>query len=191
MQEISGAIIPLVNTYADNMPFYAAVLAGEFTRNSIVQLQSQGFYVLYFPYETICSLFDSIGLSIRWEEDTEDEEIQEIVDQFLELDGTDKDRLLKLFFDRHEQDLYDLSAALVDSLQTSISEVVIIPIHGSTQVLNTVQDAVDFIKDYNERRHNRLSFIRYEITVRYNNGDEYTMKCANKMKALQFLRKYQ
>lgn len=43
VQEISGAILPLVETHAKNIPFYAAVLAGEFTENALDQLESQGF----------------------------------------------------------------------------------------------------------------------------------------------------
>lgn len=51
VQEIAGAILPLVETHANHMPFYAAVLAGEFTENSLVQLRSQGFlfYISVMP----------------------------------------------------------------------------------------------------------------------------------------------
>ena len=47
-QEISAAILPLVKRYSDTGPFYGAVLAGEFTENSLCQMRSEGFRLLYF-----------------------------------------------------------------------------------------------------------------------------------------------
>lgn len=99
-QEIAGAILPLVETYAKDMPFYAAVLAGEFTDNALTQLKSQGFYVLYFNYTEICSLFETVGLCIRLEERTSDAALQEIVDSFYALDDGKKAACLKTFSGR-------------------------------------------------------------------------------------------
>lgn len=48
VQEISAAIKPLISRYSETSPFYGAVLAGEFTENSLNQLRSEGFQLLYF-----------------------------------------------------------------------------------------------------------------------------------------------
>lgn len=78
-QEIAGAILPLVNTYKQYCPFYAAVLSGEFTQNSITQLESQGFYVVHIPYEDMCVLFkETVGIDIAWEQHTPDSQINQI-----------------------------------------------------------------------------------------------------------------
>ncbi len=188
VQEIAGAILPLIETHAKDMPFYAAVLAGEFTENALVQLRSQGFYVLHFNYTEICSLFRTVGLSIHWEENTSDSDLQDIVDSFHALDDTQMHRLLRNFFKTYSNRLKSLGDALCDSLDTTISEVVVVPIHGIAQTLNTISDAVKFIIDYDE--NTSAPILRYEIIVRYNNGDEYTMKCSNKNKAIQFLNQY-
>lgn len=58
-QEISAAIRPLVNRYREFSPFYGAVLAGEFTGNSLHQMTSEGFKLLYFPIEVIEAAFAS------------------------------------------------------------------------------------------------------------------------------------
>lgn len=188
VQKIAGAILPLVETHAKDMPFYAAVLAGEFTENALVQLRSQGFYVLYFNYAEICSLFRTVGLSIHWEENTSDSDLQDIVDSFHALDDVQIQRLLSNFFETYSDRLKALGDTLCESLDTTISEVVVVPIHGVAQTLDTITDAVKFIMDYDE--NTSAPILRYEIIVRYNNDDEYTMKCSNKNKAIQFLNQY-
>ena len=188
VQEIAGAILPLIETHAKDMPFYAAVLAGEFTDNSLVQLRSQGFYVLYFNYTEICSLFKTVGLSIHWEENTSDSDLQDIVDSFRALDDAQIRRLLINFFETYSDRLKALADALCESLDTTIAEVVVVPIHGIAQTLDTIGGALKFIMDYDETTS--VPILRYEIIVKYNNGDEYTMKCSNKSKAIQFLNQY-
>lgn len=188
VQEIAGAILPLIETHAKHMPFYAAVLAGEFTDNSLVQLRSQGFYVLYFNYTEICSQFKTVGLSIHWEENTSDSDLQDIVDSFRALDDAQIRRLLINFFETYSDRLKALADALCESLDTTIAEVVVVPIHGIAQTLDTIGGALKFIMDYDETTS--VPILRYEIIVKYNNGDEYTMKCSNKSKAIQFLNQY-
>lgn len=188
VQEIAGAILPLIETHAKNMPFYAAVLAGEFTDNALTQLRSQGFYVLYFNYDEICSLFRTVGLSIHWEENTSEAELQDIVDSFHALDDAQIQRLHRNFFKTYNDCLKALADALCESLDTTISEVLVVPIHGVVQILDTISDAVKFIMDYDESTS--APILRYEIIVRYHNGEEYAMKCNSKSKAIQFLNQY-
>ena len=188
VQEIAGAILPLVETHAKDMPFYAAVLAGEFTESALTHLRSQGFYVLHFNYGEICSLFRTVGLSIHWEEHTSDAELQDIADAFHALDDARKGRLLETFCATYRDRLAALAAALCQSLDTTISEVVVVPIHGVARTLGSVGDAVRFITDYDE--DTTAPILRYEMIIRYNNGDEYTMKCSSKTRAVQFLNQY-
>ena len=60
-QEIQGAILPLAEKYRWNNPFLGTVLAGVFTAGSLEQLKSQGFHVLYFPYETLVRALQQRG----------------------------------------------------------------------------------------------------------------------------------
>lgn len=188
VQEIAGAILPLVERHAMEMPFYAAVLAGEFTDNALTQLRSQGFYVLYFRYEEIRRLFGTVGLSIQWEETTSEAELRSLAEAFQALDETMTEQLFEHFFSMYREPLEGLAQALCDALDTVVSEVVVVPIHGITQALASVTEAVEFILDYDEA--STAPILRYEITVRYNNGEEFTMKCGNKNKAIQFLNRY-
>lgn len=188
VQEIAGAILPLVETNAKENPFYAAVLAGEFTENALTQLRSQGFYVLYFNYDEICKIFDTIGLSIRWEEDTSEADIQKIASKFEKLTPAQIKKLRANFFTMYKKQLDDLANALSNSLEATISEVIVIPLHGMAKSLCDADEAVQYILSYDETTSEPI--YRYEIIVRYNNGDEYIMRCANKAKAIQFLNQY-
>lgn len=188
VQEIAGAIRPLVATNAKEMPFYAAVLAGEFTENSLVQLRSQGFYVVYFNYAEICSLFARHGISIRWEESTSESDLQKIVSVLYGLSDRKKEQIQATFFLVYKERLKALTDALIASLETSITHVTVVPIHGNVTLLNSVEDAISFIMSYDESSY--APIIRYEIIIRYSNGDEYIMKCINKTKAIQFLNQY-
>lgn len=53
VQKIEAAVLPIALTFSRHQPFCGAVLAGEFTRNALAQLQSNGFAVLHVPYASI------------------------------------------------------------------------------------------------------------------------------------------
>jgi hypothetical protein len=71
-QEIQGAVLPLADKYNWNSPYLGTVLAGVFTEGSLAQLKSNGFHVLYFPYDTLIAAFQAEGIDIRFDESTPD-----------------------------------------------------------------------------------------------------------------------
>lgn len=188
VQEISGAIIPLINTYAREMPFYAAILSGEFTENSIKQLESQGFYVLYFTYDEMCTVFESINVSIHWGEKTSEDYLQGIIDQMPEKNSSNYVALQTAFLNQQHEKLQGLTDALLTSLNQKVTEIVVSPLHGTQNILYSINDALTYINAYDE--NNTVPILRYEITVKYNTGVEYTMKCPDKKMAIQFLNGY-
>lgn len=62
VQEIEGAVLPIALTFSRHQPFCGAVLAGEFTRSSLLQLESRGFGVLHLPYQSIIKAFLPLGI---------------------------------------------------------------------------------------------------------------------------------
>ena len=69
-QEIQGAILPLVEKYRNSSPFIGVVLAGVFTKGALNQLQTSGFVVLYFSYETVVKAFRRFGVDAGFNEQT-------------------------------------------------------------------------------------------------------------------------
>ena len=188
VQEIQGAIMPLVRTNEAEIPFYASVLAGEFTNNSMDQLKSLGFFVLYFTYEEICDLYDTEGISIRWNERSSEAELQQINIQLSSLDQNKRERLIQTFIGQNQGKLSRLTDELKEALEIVITEVRITPVHGKTKTLNNIKNAVSYMMEYDENAVQPL--MRYEISIRYSNGQEYTMKCITRRQAIQFLNNY-
>lgn len=189
VQEIAGAILPLISTYSREMPFYAAVLSGEFTDNALKQLESQGFYVLYFNYAEMAEVFDTIDVSIRWQEDTSEAQLQRIADRLANLSSRERNQLQNNFFSLQSVKLQSLVDELNRALDVVISEIIVTPVHGRSAVLRDIDSAVDYIQRYSEVAP-RLPILRYEIIVRYTGGMEYTMKCDDKRQAIRFLQQY-
>ncbi|MDO5378530.1 MAG: hypothetical protein Q4G52_09370 [Clostridia bacterium] len=188
VQEISGAILPLVQTHLQSMPFYCAVLAGVFTASSIQQLESEGFYVLHFTYEEIAQIFDTADLSIRWDEKTSEAQLKTLSDRLSQLSQPTLDALQDEFFKQQRNKLSDLRNQLDLAFNLAVSEIIVLPTHGTAYSLPSVHEAISFIAEYDESKSSPI--LRYEITIRYNQNLEYTMKCTDKTQAIRFLQPY-
>jgi hypothetical protein len=85
----------------------------------------------------------------------------------------------------------DEYAAFFDSLEVSLTRrllrISIAALHGSTVEVVTVADAINFIEKYDEKQ-TVGGFVRYEVNVRYSNGDKITGEFEDKTTAVVFLR---
>ena len=97
-QEMQGAIQPLAETYSNCHPFLGVVLAGKFTGKSLTQLESHGFHILFYPYETVVDLFQRVGIDATFDENTPDADLQAKVEGLTErLSERDKEKLVASF----------------------------------------------------------------------------------------------
>jgi len=64
-----------------------------------------------------------------------------------------------------------------------------LPLHGDYRELATIEDAISYISGHGETAGK--TFIRYEIQIRYNNGDNIDGAFENKDTAIKFLRTFQ
>lgn len=185
-QEIQGAIIPLMERYFDSHPFLGVVLAGVFTEGSLNQLRSLGFNVVYFPYESVVAAFASVGIDAAFDEDTPDSHLKRRVTQYGKLKAPQRERIAAFLRDRHKADLTTFSAALRTTLTRTIASVYVLPLHGSSRTLGNVAEAIAFIKAFDETKPCK-PFTRYEVGVRYTNGDEIRGQFKDKSTAVAFL----
>jgi hypothetical protein len=65
-----------------------------------------------------------------------------------------------------------------------IASVYVLPLHGSPQ---TPAEAITFIESFDESKPD-APFTRYEVGVRYSNGDEIRGQFTDKSAAIVFLR---
>ncbi len=186
-QEIAGAIRPLVDRYRSTSPFYGAVIAGVFTDNSIQQLRSEGFSVVYFDYDAMKEAFAKNGIDIHWDESTPDGVLQQRVDQYESLSATSKQKIIDDLLDVNASQIQSFLNELSVSLERTISLVQVLPLFGKTQSFDDVGSAVEYIQQFDEESCTN-EFVRYDILVKYSNGDTINASFIKKSEALSFLR---
>jgi hypothetical protein len=186
-QEIQGAILPLAERYSDSRPLLAVVLAGVFTQGSLDQLRSNGFTVLYFPYASMVAAFAVVGINADFDEATPDRELGRKVRQYMKLTAKQRERIATFLRDRHKTDLDGFTASMRVALARKIESIYVLPLHGLPRTLTNVAEAIAFIEVFDESRPD-APFTRYEVGVRYSNGDEIRGQFKDKATAIAFLR---
>lgn len=185
-QEIQGAVSPLAETYSDDHPFLGAILAGVFTDGSLTQLRSHGFGVLYFPFESVVKAFASVGIDAHFDEGTEDADILSKINAYEKLDDTGRSKITQALRDLHTDEVAEFCRELEVSLTRSIARVFVLALHGSTCEAQSINEAISFIEKYDEEATVE-GFVRYEVNVRYSNGDEIRGTFETKTDAIKFL----
>jgi hypothetical protein len=182
-QEIEGAIIALSDTYSHVRPFLGIVLAGVFTARALAQLRSRDFKVAYFPYKDVLRAFASAGIDASSDESTPEAQFQQKIKKHKALTATQVAKLKKnlLFPPKTDEDegrlppekteMEEFLEALEASLSRGVLGFTITVLHGQPQQLGTVAEAIAYIQTYQETKGSRTPALKYEIDVRYNNGD--------------------
>jgi hypothetical protein len=185
-QEIQGAIGPLSDTYKDDHPFLGAILAGVFTDGSLTQLRSHGFSVLYFPFESIVTAFSKVGVDAFFDEDSPDSAVKAKVAACERLSPQEWEVVARTLKRVHRKEFEEFMGELDVSLKRSIKLVFVLALHGQGCEVRTVEQAIQFIEAYEETGKAR-EFVRYEVNVRYTNGDEIRGTFESKSEAVKFL----
>jgi hypothetical protein len=186
-QEIQGAIQPLANKYKIHSPFIGVVLAGEFTESSLVQLASQGFGVLYFPYQTIVQAFAKFGIDAHFDDKTPELDFLIKIDAWYAL--SKKKDLAKTLLSLNKSKADEFFDLLDIHISRYIQSILVLPLHGEEQEINNIQDAIYYLSAYGETK-STMSLYKIEIIIKYNNGDKIEASFRDKNTALSFLKTY-
>jgi hypothetical protein len=189
-QEIQGAIQVLALTYRDSCPFTGAILAGVFTDGALNQLKSLGFRILFFPYESIIEAFQEAGIDARFDEHTPEKEFRKKLSRWKATSKGTRHRVVERLVQKHGEDIHGFLSALHSTVTRCIERIVIIPLHGREAEYSSVGEAIAFLSSYEASRIEGPVY-RYEIQVRYTNGDKITAEFRGKTPALEFLRRYE
>jgi len=185
-QEVQGAIIPLAEKYADDHPFLGAVLAGVFTSNSIEQLGSHGFEVLYFSFDDIVEAFAASGVDAFFDEDSTDADVQAKIAAYEALSERERKAIPTALRKCRKAEVASFMLELEKTLSRKIEQIFILALHGINYEVASVADAIQVIREY-EEEISITGFVRYEVSVRYSNGDEILGKFDHKREAVRFL----
>lgn len=189
-QEIQGAIMPLVETYKNFAPFCGTILAGIFTENALAQLRSLGFAVLYFPYENVINAFKLVHIDAAYDEDTPDSEFASKVAAWDALSESDRLSVARALVDSHAGEVADFINALKRAITRQIEFIRVLSLHGTAFRSESIEEAVEFIEHYDETSSAQI-FVRYEIEIRYVNGDLIKADYQDRERVIEFLHIHQ
>ena len=185
-QEIQGAIMPLFEKYKKDNPFIGVILAGEFTENSLKQLQSLGFTILYFPYELIVNAFSAVGIDVYFEEKTTEEVFAKQIALWEKLNNNQKEEVYKKITEQNLSEIDKFMYSLQLKLDRKITRICIWMMYGKQFSFDTIEKAKEFIVNIDI---NDVSpeFNRYEAEIQYSNGDIIKVEYHNQNDLLRFL----
>lgn len=190
VQEIQSAILPLAETYQRDSPFLGVVLAGDFTEQSLNQLKSHGFNLAYCSYETIMQAFRDEGLDVSSEEDTSEADLVRKAAAFDRSSAATRGRIAHNIR-KYGSDQFD---QFFDSLRNSIcrriEHVIVLTLSGPRHGFDSIVKAIRFVTDHDESAP-AMGFVRYELSIRYSNGDEIRGDFREKEDAVRFLRSFE
>jgi hypothetical protein len=186
-QEIQGAILPIAEKYFWDKPFLGTVLAGEFTAGSLTQMQSSGFEVMYFPYESVVSAFGTVGINVEFDETTPDSDFQNAIDQINALSLAQRGQLKSNLITSNAVLLSNFLTKLREVLDRQIDRIVLIPLHGGENQFTEVDTALLFINNYDTNRIEDGTFRKFEIIIWYNNGSKIDAQFNTKVETTHFL----
>ncbi len=188
-QEIQGAVEPLLAKYANVKPFGGAIVGGQWTAGALAQLTSLGFSVLYIPYDDVVRAFATVGIDVATEEDTPLDRLQEMVDRYESLTPDERDQLGEALRQCAPAEFARFRVALEGSIVRRVERVSVLPLHGDSLEFDSPSDAIDAIETY-ETPDATPPFVRWEIAIRFSNGDRIEAQFGEAKTAIEFLRTF-
>jgi hypothetical protein len=70
------------------------------------------------------------------------------------------------------------------TLDRQIEQIILIPLHGQQSEIITIEDAIAFVTNSREDGLRDGGFRKYEVIIRYSNGDKIDASFQNKEKAV-------
>jgi hypothetical protein len=194
-QEIEAAVIPVALTFSRHQPFCGAVLAGEFTRNALHQLESKGFGVLHIPYLSILAAFKELGIDASSNDGrggTTEKEFRAKIAQWKALRQPQAThRLLAKLDTLHQREIAVFKKRLEASIIRLVVSVRLTVLRGHSVECIDVASAIAYLieeeKTYplREKGDERESF---EVQIRFNTGAKIDASFPKRAEAIAFLR---
>ena len=190
VQEIQGAILPLVETNSHHAPFAGVVLAGDFTASSIQQLKNLNFKVLYFTTSMAATAFLKVSLDITSSDTTPDSDYSAKIAAYNALTQLERTQVIKEIIALHQQEVNNFIDALENCLTRQITLVRLLPLHGVVSEMTSIVEAIEFIENYTATSIDTPA-LKFEVEIRYGNGDKIQATLSEKNAVLAFLHTYQ
>jgi len=106
------------------------------------------------------------------------------------LTDRERQRLAAALVKAHSADVKRFLESLAAAVLRQIECIVVLALHGDTHEVATVDDAISFINKYSDKTTSKR-LHRFEVEVRYNNGNIIAGSFGDKAGAIEFLRGFQ
>ena len=197
VQEIEAAVMPVALTFSRHQPFCGAVLAGEFTRNALHQLESNGFGVLHIPYASILAAFRELGIDASSEDGvggTTEEQFREKIAKWESLPQPHAvNRLLEKLNALHPREIADFKLRLEAALTRQVASIRLTVLRGHSVECTDIQSAIAYLieeeKSYRLREDGEQREA-FEIQVRFNTRAKIEATFPKRPEAIAFLRAF-
>lgn len=186
VQEIQGAILPIIQRYSQLNPFYGVVLAGDFTQPALEQIKNNGFAVIYIPYADVVKAFKSINFDIAFDEATPDYLYEDASEQLRLITDSEKQRLRQALMQVAQKQVEEFMTKLQNCLERHITQIMIMPLFGNRYEFTRVPEAIATLKTLNLENPTG-DFQKFEAVIDYNNGDSIRATFQNKLLLTDFL----
>lgn len=194
-QEIEAAVLPVALTFSRHQPFCGAVLAGEFTRNALHQLESKGFVVLHVPYQSIIAAFNELGIDASSEDGvggtTEREFRAKIAKWKAFRQSQATDRVLGKLHTLHEREIADFKQRLEASTTRQVTSVRLTVLRGHSVECVDVASAIAYLAEEETNRslgQDHQQRETFEVQIRFNTGAKIDATFPGRDEAVEFLR---
>jgi hypothetical protein len=186
--ELANALVPLRRTYP-TCRFAGAILAGEFTEPAKTQLTSQGIAVLHIPFDTIADAFAAVGIDLRYAETAGNEVKLLAIDKWGALGDNEivqvADAVRGAAASQYSPFMGDLEAAV----SSMVESVWILRLFGERVLFPSVHAAISALEGFQIDSRGPTPFVRFEVGIRYSNGERIEGRFCAKDRALEFLAK--
>ena len=186
VQEIQGAILPIIQRYSQLNPFYGVVLAGDFTKPALEQLKNNGFAVIYIPYADVVNAFKSINFEIAFDEKTPDYLYANASEQLRLITESEKQRLRQALMQVAQKQVEEFMTKLQNCLERDITQIMIMPLFGNRYEFTRPQEAIAQL-DTLDLETPSGDFQCFEAVIDYNNGDSIRATFQTKRLLADFL----
>jgi len=197
VQEIEAAVMPVALTFSRHQPFLGAVLAGEFTRNALQQLESKGFAVLHIPYESILAAFNRLDMDASSEDGivgTTEEQFRAKITRWESLPQPQAtDRLLAKLHELHAREIAEFKQRLECAITRRVSSVRLTVLRGHSVECTDIESAIAYLIEEERSYQLRESGEQreaFEVQVRFNNGAKKDATFPKRAEAISFLRSF-
>ncbi len=197
VQEIEAAVMPIALTFSRHQPFCGAVLAGEFTRNALHQLESKGFMVLHIPYASILAAFREIGIDASSEDGvdgTTEDQFQGKIAKWESLRQPQAtNRLLAKLYALHQCEIGDFKQRIEAAITRQVALIRLTVLRGNSVECSDIESAIAYLIEEEKAFQLRESGEQreaFEVQVRFNTGAKIEATFPKRAEAIAFLHSF-